>query len=297
MFRNLNAAGLGIAVRQSEMLELALTHKFQGINFDVGEFLKRIESRGLEDARRLIASARLKIGEFQLPFDWHADDENFKGALEEFSLQAEHLAGIGALRCVASVLPTSNQLPYHENFELHRQRLGEIARALKPHGIQLGIAFSAAPEHRDSSQYQFIHEANAAVMLLKTISGSNVGLVVDTWDWMVGGGTVESLLELGTDQIVSVRLADIQQGADLAVLSEKERCLPTSEGLVDCLGLLTKLAQENYDGPVSLCVGRDAFEGLARDSIVKHAAEILNQLWEEAEVRDRRRNAATALQS
>ena len=43
----------------------------------------------------------------------------------------------------ATIASASDELPYHENFERHRGRLGEVAQALAPHDIRLGLEFLA----------------------------------------------------------------------------------------------------------------------------------------------------------
>ena len=41
MFKNLSPDALGIIGRQGEMLEITLTHRFKGLEIDIGEVVKR----------------------------------------------------------------------------------------------------------------------------------------------------------------------------------------------------------------------------------------------------------------
>ena len=80
MYKNLNARFLGVSGFQSEIIELALSHSFGGIDLDVVDFSDRVQTKGLEYARRFIESAHIKIGCGQLPVAWHSDDETFQTA-------------------------------------------------------------------------------------------------------------------------------------------------------------------------------------------------------------------------
>ena len=70
MFKNLTGDGLGVSARQNEMVELALTYGFKGIDIDVTEMVSRIATFGEEFAKRYISSAqksaKLKIGSFKV---------------------------------------------------------------------------------------------------------------------------------------------------------------------------------------------------------------------------------------
>jgi len=64
MFKNLNPAAIGISGHQSEIIELALTYGFAGIDLNIAEFATRARLKGLPYARRLIDSARIRVGTF-----------------------------------------------------------------------------------------------------------------------------------------------------------------------------------------------------------------------------------------
>ena len=67
MFKNLNTEALGLSASQSELIELALSFGFKGIDLDVVDFSAQVKEHGLPKARRLLDSAKLKIGAFKLP--------------------------------------------------------------------------------------------------------------------------------------------------------------------------------------------------------------------------------------
>ena len=77
MFKNLNPSALGLSGHQSEVIELALTYGFGGMDLNMVEFATRVKLRGMPYARRLIDSAKLRLGTFALPFGLESDDETF----------------------------------------------------------------------------------------------------------------------------------------------------------------------------------------------------------------------------
>ena len=132
MYKNLNSWTLGISGRQSELIELALTYGFRGIDIDIQDMIGRSESKGVEHATRFLLSAQklLRIGGFDLPVVWADDEATYKADLAKLPEIAEMAAMVGAQGCVTTVVAASASLPYQENFELHRERLAEMAERL-----------------------------------------------------------------------------------------------------------------------------------------------------------------------
>ena len=162
MWKNLNPAALGVSGRQSELLELALTYGFRGIDLDIAEIVKRVAARGKEAACRCVISAGIRVGESALPVNCLAPETSYRSALVELAEIAEIAAALGKPCCVMTVSPTSPDLPYHEFFELHRRRLTEIANVLSRHDLKLGLAFRAAPSHRQSHPYPDLPSGDVA---------------------------------------------------------------------------------------------------------------------------------------
>ncbi len=283
MFKNLNASALGITGHQSEIIELALTYGFRGMDVDIEEIATRARHRGIPYARRLIDSAKLRIGTFRLPLEWDTDDELFKPELEKLPEYARLAAEIGCTRCVATTAPAGDKRPYHENFEFHRRRFTDICRALEPAGVRLGIGFRASMELRQSQAFQFIHDLDAMALLVKMVDAPNVGLLLDVWDVHVGGGSVQNVREMSAEQIVAVQLADVPpDGPPVGELTEASRKLPAKEGGIGLPEYLGALAEVGYDGPVTLKPARTALSGTRRDRIVREAGDALDRVWKAA---------------
>ena len=77
MYKNLNCDLLGISGRQSEIIELALTYGFRGIEIDMDDLVKRCGRGSFESASRFLASSKLKIAGFDAPINLDSDDETF----------------------------------------------------------------------------------------------------------------------------------------------------------------------------------------------------------------------------
>lgn len=282
MFRNLSAAALGVSGHQSEIIELALTYGFQGIDIDIAEFTTRAKLKGADYAKRLIQSARLRPGVFELPVDLESDDAAFAKRVQRLSEYAQVAAEVGCTRAVATINPASDKLPYHENFEFHRQRLAEVCRALQAGGVRLGLTFQAAEYLRKGRSFQFIHDLDALTLLVNMIGVANVGLLVDVWELHVGGATVDTIRKLPPAQIVAVQVANLPLGVAPADINESSRVLPGAEGVIDMPSALLALSEIGYDGPVTPKPSRGIFRNLRRDAIVKETGESLGRMWKAA---------------
>ena len=228
MFKNLNPSVLGISGHQSEIIELALTYGFAGIDLNIAEFATRVRLKGLPYARRLIDSAKIRVGTFALPVQWDVDDETFQKELKKLPEYGE-AARPWVARGHGAVGPGRGHSAYHENFEFHRHRLQDICAALRPSGVRLALGFQAAEYLRRNQAFQFIHDPDALTLLLNMVAAPNVGLLLDAWDWVAGGGTIENIRKLPPGQIVAVQVAEMPAGVPLSDLDDKSRLLPSVE--------------------------------------------------------------------
>jgi sugar phosphate isomerase/epimerase len=280
MFKNLSPEALGVSGRQSEMIELALSFGFKGIDLDIIELAESAKSHGLPHARRLLDSAKLKFGGFALPVRWQEDDATYRTDLAKLPEYVDLAAQIGCTRCLATIAPANDERPYHQNFEFHRQRFNEIAGVLAPQSIRLGVGFSASADARHDKAVEFVHDLDALLLLLSTVAAKNVGIVVDLWDLHVSQGTLAPLRKGPPERIVAVRVADAgEPAADGS--TEPARLLPGESGAIDTAAALVALAEMGYDGPVTPAPGPNT-RGLRRDAYVKAAGERLDAAWKAA---------------
>lgn len=283
MFKNLNPGWLGVSGHQSEIIELALTYGFAGMDLNIMEFATRVRLKGMAYARRLIDSARLRIGTFPLSIDWDLDDESFQKELKKLTEYAGCAAELGCLRCTTLLAPAGDARPYHENFEFHRHRLSEICAVLQPAGVRLAVGFQAAEYLRHNRAFQFIHELDSLVLLLSMVAAPNLGLLLDIWDVLACGGSLDSVRKIPVNQIVAVQVADMPAGVAVADLDDKSRLLPGAEnGQIDVAALLVVLQELGYDGPITAKPSRGVFSSRRRDLAVKQTSEALDKVWRAA---------------
>lgn len=279
MFKNLNPSSLGITGHQSEIIELALTFGFKGMDLDIVEFAARAKSKGIEYAKRLIESAGIRVGTFALPLDWESDDETFKKDMEKVAEYASCAATLGCTRAIALLAPAGDERPYHENFEFHRTRFQQICAALQPSGVRLAVGFQGAEYLRENRAFQFIHDLDSLALLVNMVAMPNMGLLVDVWDVYAGGGSLESVRKIPAEQIVAVQLADLPADVTPAELNKNHRLLPGAEnGQIDIAGFMAILREGGYDGPLTLKASKEAFGSRRRDMIVKQASEVLTKV-------------------
>ena len=189
----------------------------------------------------------------------------------------------GCTRCIATLAPGSDKRPYHENFEFHKGRFQEICQALEPAGVRFGVGFQAAEYLRKGQAFQFIHDLEALMLLLNMVAMPNIGLLLDIWDIVVAGGSLESVRKLPPEQIVAVHVADLPPAANNGEIDDKSRLLPGAEdGRIDITTLLVYLKSVGYDGPVTPRPSRGIFQSRKRDLVVKQAGEAMDKVWRAA---------------
>ncbi|MBI2823582.1 MAG: sugar phosphate isomerase/epimerase [Planctomycetia bacterium] len=282
MFKNLSPEALGIAASQSELIELALSFGFRGLDLDILDFAEQARTRGLAHARRFIESAKLQVGAFRLPTHWQADDGIFRGDLRRVPEWAAPAAEAGYRRAVTTIEPASDERPFHQNFELCRQRLNEVAAALAAHEIRLGIAFAAPADLRKGKSFEFIHDVDALLLLIGTIQAKNVGVALDLWDLHASGGSMDALKKIGGNRLVTIRVADAPADVPATECTSSQRLLPGETGVINAAAALVTLAELGYDGPITPAPHPEQLKGLRREAAVKRVGEKLDQIWKTA---------------
>lgn len=282
MFKSLDVKALGLSPTQSETIELALSFGFRSIELDIVDFAAEVVSYGLPRARRLLDSAKLKVGAVMLPPDWQRE-KDFKAAQPRLSELCELAASLGARRALTTIDPASDERPYHENFAFYGQRLGELGHALESHGLKLAVGFESAPSVRQSRQFEFVHDLEALLVLLSTAGAANVGLWLDVWQvWASGGSLDEARKKFRRGQVIAVSLSDAADTDAADCYEPESRRLPGETGVIDAAAVLTSLAEIGYDGPVTPVPGRKLISSMRRDQLVRLSAEKLDAAWRTA---------------
>ncbi len=276
MYKSLCTDGLGVSIPQNELIELALTFGYKGIEIDMDDMVGRAETISDEFAVQFVNAAKVDISTFELPIDFGASDADFDaqgGKLDKICQLAE---SIGAKHCYIRISPTHPSLPYQENFEKHRARISQIAERLAAIGTKTGLQFVAGGTAGDD--LRFIHKPDEIIALMKSINNDNVGFVLDTWNWQVAGGTFSELKELDLSKVFEVRLGDPEDGFNPETIDRMKRSEPGQNSSSLCQKTLDWLVESNYEGPVALTAHVPKQTGNVGDLLFQRISKVLEQM-------------------
>ena len=278
MYKSLCTDGLGVSIRQNELIEFALTFGYKGIEIDMEDMVGRAEKMGDEFATQFVNAANVDISTFELPIDFSAADEEFTVQAAKIDKICELAKSIGAKHCYIKVKSTHPSLQYQENFEKHRERIAGIADKLEAVGTKIGLQFMAGGSAGDDMR--FVHQPDEMLALVKSVGHNNVGFVLDTWNWLVAGGTASEMKELDLSQVFEIRMADPVDGFDPANIDRSKRLEPGANSSSLCQPALDWLVESNFEGPVALTAQVAKQSGNAGDILFQRIAKVLDQMLE-----------------
>jgi sugar phosphate isomerase/epimerase len=271
VYKTLDTDLLEITGRQSEVIELAMTYGFAGINVDIVDLYKRCGRSDLENATRFLVSSKLKIASFQAPISLDDDDSTFSAKLETLKQLAPIAGKIHAKNAVVTVPSGTDRLPYPEYFDVVRKRIDQIAEVFCSAGVKVALRFDAIASG-DDKQFKFVRDVDGLVALTKACVSKNVSVVLDCWNWFLGGGKVSHLDDLGSDRVSLVQVADCKEGVGAAAATAEDRQLASTTGVIPCSDWIKKLGAPElpiaaYGIPASERPTRDTFIGQVQDAL------------------------------
>lgn len=277
MEKILNCSGLGVSGRQNELIELALTHKFDAVEIDMADLLGRHDALGKQFACQFLLSAKMKIGTFRLPVDLGAADDAYQAQVAKIETILELTEELNGNCCYVRIAPDHDALSFQENFERHRTRLTDLAEKFAAKSVRIGLLLQASPELQ-KQDYKFIQSTEELLTLVKTVGQPNVGVCVDTWNWVVGKGAMDQLSELDASKITEVRLADVPDDADMATIKPSQMVLAGESESSIAIAVLKHLGSINYDGAISVLTSSSMLGGRSKNSVVGNIARQLTKL-------------------
>ena len=278
MYKILNSKGLGVAGRQNELIELALTYKFNGVQVDMEDLVGRHDTLGKQFACQFLQSAKIDLGTFELPIDLAASKEDYVAYEKKLDTICDLTETLGGKRCYVLIEPGSDKSAFQENFELHRSRLFDLGERFHKHDIKIGLALQAGKAQSAQNDYKFIQTVEEILTLVKTVGHQNVGLCLDSWEWVVGGGAMDQLAELSQESIVEFRMADVSDDANLSAIKTADRVTPGDGSDSVSLKMINHLLDQGFEGPFSVASDVSMFSGKPRDSVVAAHSERLDKL-------------------
>lgn len=248
MFKNLNAGAIGIkGFSLAQTIDLAKQTGFAGVDFDIREATELAQAEGIDSVKALFGE--IKPGAWSPPVDWRGD--NWQADVDQLPQFAEVASQLGALRASTWCPPSSPDRAFDENFQLHVERFGAIAKALKPYNISFGIEFIGPQTLRPVDQHDFIYTMGGMLDLCEAIGTGNVGLLLDVWHLYTSEGTVEDMDRLSNADIVNVHVNDAPEGLSFAEYNDHDRRLPMETQVLPLEAFMKKLQVIGYDGPVT----------------------------------------------
>jgi sugar phosphate isomerase/epimerase len=255
MYKILNTRGLGVGGRQNELIELALTHKFDGVEIDMEDLLGRHDTLGKEFACQFLKSGKTDMGTFRLPINFGASEDAFQKALAKVETILMLANELGAKRCFVELETNSPTDSFQENFDTHKERLSALADVFATQDIKIGLYLQASKAADLEGQFKFVQTAEEIQTLVKTIGHAHVGVCLDVYEWLIGGGTVDQVKALLADKaITEVRLAD------LTAAGSKDR-VPVIAAEKDSTSyqIVQLLTAAGYDGTLSAATDASCF--------------------------------------
>jgi sugar phosphate isomerase/epimerase len=261
MYKNLNATVLGVSGRQSELIELAMTYGFRGLDIDIVDLVKRTQRSEFEKAARYLLSAKMLVSGFETPIDLDSDEATFEKTLAQLPAAIEIAGKVNARAGFLRLPAATDRLPFHEYFDVLRK-----------------LYFSTAIENRENRQFKFIQDVDGFLAFFNACTNPSVGLVIDTFNWVVGGGTFEQLATIPGNRIAVLRLADTEVLPTIEDASLKMRQLAGTSGVIDNVRIVSILSKAGFDGPITAFGHASNFGGMTRDSIVAKSQDSLDNV-------------------
>ncbi|MFK7767601.1 MAG: sugar phosphate isomerase/epimerase family protein [Mariniblastus sp.] len=278
MYKILNSQGLGVAGKQNELIELALTHGFDGVEVDMTDLIGRHDTLGKQFACQFLQSAKIDMGTFKLPIDLGASDEKYTESIAKLDTILDLATTLNARSCYVEIIPNNGEFSFQENFEKHQSRLQELSE--KFGDLKIGLFLKASNQKPVDGEFKFIQTADELLTLVKAVGQPNVGVCLDAWEWVVGGGTVEQLTTAGIKETVTeIRLADVAEGANVAEIKSSERTsLPGCEANSFSVALCKAISASDADITISVATDLSTFSEGSRDNVVSQLSKQLDLL-------------------
>jgi sugar phosphate isomerase/epimerase len=275
----LTPGSIGVSANQMEAVALAQRHGFEAVEPFGGYFGSAAEPQ-FSDVLAALKAKNLVWGAAGLSVDYRQDEKRFNEGMKRLPQVAAALQKAGVERVSTWLTPGHDSLTYLQNFRQHAHRLREAARVLKDHGQRLGLEYVGTFTLRARRKYPFVHTMAETRELIAEIGTGNVGFVLDSWHWWTAGDSVEDILSLKKEDVVSVDLNDAPAGVPKEQQVDGRRELPCATGVIDVAAFLNALQQIGYDGPVRAEPFNKALNDLDNDAACEATVKAMRKAFE-----------------
>jgi 4-hydroxyphenylpyruvate dioxygenase len=168
----------------------------------------------------------------------------------------------------------------------HGDRIADDLRELGQHAAARGLRVG----YEALAWGKYINDHRDAWAIVQQVAHPAVGLVLDSFGTLKGGGPLESLRSMDVAKLFHVQIAD---APDLPTspewLSQHFRCMP-GQGDLAVVEFAAVVQDLGYDGALSLEIFNDHFRSAPTDGIALDGMRALTWLFEELERARRRRS-------
>jgi sugar phosphate isomerase/epimerase len=292
MYACLNLRAMGKSLSAARTIELAARAGFTGVDLAVRDLLEAGEDP--RELRSRMNGLGLRGGAWPLPVAWRGDASAFARDLEGLPQHARAAESLGLLRTGTYVMyetparpgPGADAASYLGSVaELHVERLAAVARILGDHGIRLGLEAIGVESVRTGAGLPFVTRTADLDTLLGSIwrVTPNVGVILDAFHLHAAAEPIAAALAWGVDRVVWVHLADLPAGStrELSAIVDTDRGLPGENGAVDSVGILRRMVELGYAGPVTAepMAGCRTLAGVSAEESAYLVAASLRSVW------------------
>lgn len=279
MFRNFSPDAINIKTTLIERLRLAKIGNFEGMDISILECFKFSKEDKIEKIKNLFDAFDIKIGGWGLPFNIDEEKNKFDEDIKKLEEYLKIAQKISAFRVYTWIKPFSDELPYRENFQLHRDRIKEICEIMEKYGCRLGIEFVGTKKLREGHKYEFIWNLKQIMELIEEVKRDNIGILLDSWHLYASDGKIEEIKKLKGNNIIYVHVNDAPE-IPKEELIDNERFLPGETGVIDIVGFLKAIKETGYDGPVTPEPFNKRVNQLPDEIAVRLTGGYLLKVWE-----------------
>ena len=275
MYKAISPGNIGHGLSFKSAAEVSARHGFTGFSFDIaGDSVLPAE-----ETKELLKKTGMRAAGFGLPVDFRGDRAVFESGLAELKNYARYAAEIGANRCVTWIMPSSDTVPYEENFIFHRDRLKKCCEILREYGVVFGMEFVGTPSARRNAKYDFIYNLDQMLDLCGAIGTGNAGLLLDVWHWDLAGQTKNDFKKLTNELVAYVHINDAPAGVPAEDQVDSVRGLPGETGVLKIADFFEGLLSIGYDGPVVAEPFEPKLAKMPYEEALSVVMDSINRVW------------------
>ena len=247
----LNPSAIGLQCNAKSLLNYAKTFGFKAISPLLNDLLSLSETEKLNYLSEM-KDLGIVFDSAGLPIQFRTTESEFLQGLKYLQTNIEAIANLKIPSFATWVMPTHPSLTYLKNFELHRNRLQQVAQVLDSEGLRLGLEYVGPKTLMVRNKYSFLHTISGLRELIDAIKSDNVGYLLDSFHTYCSKDEKEDLDFLELKDIVTVQINDGVSGRSPETQLDQERELPGDSGLINLRSFLSLVKSKGYTGPVSV---------------------------------------------